>query len=149
MSEYGTVKKGHPILGFILGLLGIIVGLLLTVLAGWGAGALGILLGAIALLIGILGKVKGGKGIAAIIAGALAIIVAVVMSVGSATVCRQMHDEAVKLGTVPMIVKYTENTSLGILGITLAAANDNADTKQLETELNTIREHLDELNKKK
>ncbi len=149
MSEYGTVKRGHPILGFVLGVLGIIVGLALTLVAGWAAGALAILLGLIALLIGVVGKAKGGKGIAAIIAGVLAIVIAVALSIGSSAFVKAMHDEAVKLGTAPMMEKYTENTGLGFLGITLAASNDKVDMKQFEAELTAIRDHLDEINKKK
>ena len=85
MSNY-EYKTGHPILGVILGLLGIAAAVLLAYLTGVIGGGIALLFGVIALILGIKSR-KGGRGIAAIVAGLLAVVLAVIMTfTGVATV---------------------------------------------------------------
>ena len=61
MSNYEQ-KSGHPVLGIILGILGIIAALFLCLLTGVIGGAIAGILGLAAVLTGMAAR-KGGKGI--------------------------------------------------------------------------------------
>ena len=90
MSNYEQ-KSGHPVLGIILGILGIVAALFLCLLTGVIGGVIAGILGLAAVLTGMAAR-KGGKGIGAIVAGALAIILAVVLTVGSVRTFQQIQE---------------------------------------------------------
>ena len=133
MSE--TIKKGHPVLAVILGILGILVALFLCLIGGAIAGVLG--LGA--LLIGILGKKGGGKGVGGIITGALAILLAVILTVTSIASLKLMKEKAVEAGTAPLIEKYFDDPTMGLLGVALKIPMDEGGLQELTQELETLK----------
>ena len=85
MNSYG--KKGHPVLGIVLGILGLAAALLLPFLTGVIGGAIGVILGAAGLLLGLSSR-RGGKGMGAVVFGALAIVLSLTMTVSSIS-CEQ------------------------------------------------------------
>ena len=119
MNNYEK-KAGHPILAIILGILGILIALLLTLLLGVVAGAIAGILGLAALLIGLVGVRKGGRGTGGIIVGALAIILAVAMSVTTVSLFTKIQTEAAKYtDEAPLVAKSLDKPALGILGMLL------------------------------
>lgn len=141
MSTYDkSYVKTHHVAGLILGLLGIAIALLLTVVAGVIAGALAAILGLVGLLLGLQAR-KAGKGWPAIIAGALAIILAVVMTVSSVGIYKLLHEKALENGNTPMIEKYCRNPYLGVVGIVIEAAKDG------EQNIDQLTQEIDTLNK--
>ena len=137
MSEYR--KTGHPILGVILGLLGIAAAIFLAMLAGVIGGGIAIAFGLAALLIGISGRKKGGKGIGAIIVGALAILLAVALTATTVGSLKEMHQKAVESGNAPLVAKYAENPYLGLLGVALKLPNDEGTLQELTDQLNLLK----------
>ena len=137
MSEYR--KTGHPILGVILGLLGIAAAIFLAMLAGVIGGGIAVAFGLAALLIGISGRKKGGKGIGAIIVGALAILLAVALTATTVSGLKEMHQKAVESGNAPLVAKYAENPYLGLLGVALKLPNDEGTLQELTDQLNLLK----------
>ena len=137
MSEYR--KTGHPILGVILGLLGIAAAIFLAMLAGVIGGGIAVAFGLAALLIGISGRKKGGKGIGAIIVGALAILLAVALTATTVGGLKEMHQKAVESGSAPLVAKYAENPYLGLLGVALKIPNDEGTLQELTDQLNLLK----------
>ena len=137
MSE--TIKKGHPVLAVILGILGILAALLLCLLTGVIGGAIAGVLGLGALLIGILGKKGGGKGVGGIITGALAILLAVILTVTSIASLKLMKEKAVEAGTAPLIEKYFDDPTMGLLGVALKIPMDEGGLQELTQELETLK----------
>ena len=74
--------KAHPILGIVLGLLGIAAALALCLFTGMIGGMIAGALGFSAFLLGVSAR-RSNKGSGAIAAGALAIGLAVLLTVGS------------------------------------------------------------------
>lgn len=137
MSE--TIKKGHPVLAVILGILGILAALFLCLLTGVIGGAIAGVLGLGALLIGILGKKGGGKGVGGIITGALAILLAVILTVTSIASLKLMKEKAVEAGTAPLIEKYLDDPTMGLLGVALKIPQEEGSLEELTQELNTLK----------
>ena len=137
MSE--TIKKGHPVLAVILGILGILAALLLCLLTGVIGGAIAGVLGLGALLIGILGKKGGGKGIGGIVTGILAILLAVVLTASSIASLNLMREKAAEAGTAPLIEKYLDDPTMGLLGVALKIPQDEGSLEELTQQLNTLK----------
>ena len=62
------MKSGHPVLGIVLGIMGIGIALTLTVLTGVVGGGVALLLGLLALILGVKAS-KGGARIGSILVG--------------------------------------------------------------------------------
>ena len=149
MSNYE--KKGHPVLGIVLGILGIAAALFLCLLTGWIGGAVALIFGVIALLLGIF-AVKGGKkggGIGSIVVGVLAIILAVAMTFTTIGGLTEMKKLATAEET-PLMAKYMDNPSLGFLGIVLNIGKDleGKDQAAQDDLANKLKAEYDILNKK-
>ena len=65
----GNNKIGHPVAGIVLGILGIAIALLMTLLFGVIAGAVAGVLGIVAALLGYSAHKRGNRGVGAIVAG--------------------------------------------------------------------------------
>ena len=149
MSNYE--KKGHLVLGIVLGILGIAAALFLCLLTGWIGGGVALIFGVIALLLGIF-AVKGGKkggGIGSIVVGVLAIILAVAMTFTTIGGLTEMKKLATAEET-PLMAKYMDNPSLGFLGIVLNIGKDleGKDQEAQDDLANKLKAEYDILNKK-
>ncbi|MBR4458910.1 MAG: hypothetical protein IKS31_08125 [Clostridia bacterium] len=121
MSNYeGTVKQGHPVLGIVLGILGILTAILLSLLFGVITGAIAAVLGIIAVLLGI-GARKSGRGVGAIVIGAIAILLAVSMTFVSVRTMNELHDKALENERAPLFAECFENPYTGLFGIFVKA----------------------------
>ena len=142
MSNYEQ-KSGHPVLGIILGILGIIAALFLCLLTGVIGGAIAGILGLAAVLTGMAAR-KGGKGIGAIVAGALAIILAVVLTVGSVRTFEQIQKEASQYAEeAPLVVKCLDKPYLGMIGMIINLPKDEASVQELTDQFNLLKDKLD------
>lgn len=107
---------------------------------GWVGGAVAGVLGLLALLCGFLAAKKSQKGKGAIIVGAVAVILAVVMAIAGINMAKsyldQIRNDPEKAKLAPTLMKYSDNinTSMGLLGIPLSVQN--------ETDQNAILEEL-------
>ena len=143
MSTVKTNKIGHPVAGIILGIVGIAIAVLMTLLFGVIAGAVAAALGIGAALLGISARKKGGRGVGAIVAGVLALVMAVSMTFTSANLLKTMKNTAVSSGVAPTFAKYMDNPYLGLAGVAANAAEDiktnGTDvTKTLQSELEAL-----------
>ena len=136
---------GHPVAGIVLGILGIVIALLMTLLFGVIAGAVAGILGIVAALLGYSAHKRGNRGVGAIVAGVLALVLAVSLTFTSANLLKTMKDTAVSSGVAPHFAKYMDNPYLGIAGM---AANAVEDMKGNETDVfKTLQGELEALNK--
>ncbi len=139
MSEKSMIKT-HHVLGVVLGILGILIALLLTLLTGVIAGAVAVLLGLIAVLLGFQAR-KAGKGMGAIICGALAIILAVVLCVNTVTLFKELRRTAEESGVAPLVAQYADRPALGVLGLVIGAVQDGVDANEVSNQLNLVRDY--------
>ena len=126
-------KNGHPVAGIILGIMGIAVALLTTLLFGAAAGAAAGILGIGAALLGIGALKAGRRGIGAIIAGALAIVLAITMTFTSVSSLKQLRDAAAASGVAPTFARYMDNPYLGLSSVLANALKDSEDPEAVRT----------------
>ena len=129
------------ILGVVLGLLAIACAFFATLLFGTVGGIIAAVIAVIAIVLGIVKRKKDGKGgIAAIVIGALAIL----MSIGLANVWSSMftklHDKAVELKPDGLWAQVSEETNGGLMGLIKKMPTD-------EASLNALIDEMNELNK--
>ena len=147
MSDYNVKKGGHPILAVVLGVIGIIIALLLTMFFGVIAGGAALLLGVIAILLGFSARKKSGQGLGGIIAGALAAVLAIVMTVSSINAFGAIKKEAAKYNDVaPLVVKSLDNTYLGILGMFVNMPQDEGTLQELVDQYKVLDEIINKGN---
>ncbi len=137
MSNYE--KTGHPVAGIVLGILGILFGLMLPLLCGLIGGGLGLLLGIGAVLLGVFAA-NCGKKTAAIVLGAIAILVSIGMCVMSVNLMKELKVKAEQSGVAPTFTQYANNPYMGLIGIIAGMPQDEAN-------LNKVMEEFDQLNK--
>ena len=146
MSTVNTetaVKNGHPVAGIVLGIVGIVVALLTTLLFGVVAGTVAGVLGLGALLLGISARKGGRRGIGAIVAGALALVLAVCMTFSSVGMMKHLKATADASGVAPNFARYMDNPYLGLSSVIANAVNDSKDPDAIKT----IQGELEALNK--
>ena len=140
-----SVKNGHPVTGIVLGIAGIVVALLTTLLFGVIAGAVAGVLGLGALLLGISARKGGRRGIGAIVAGALALVLAVTMTFAYVGTMKRLKDTAVASGVAPTFARYMENPYMGLSSVVMNAVNDKTNqdaAKTLQTELDALNQYM-------
>ena len=148
MSTVNTetaVKTGHPVTGIVLGIAGIVVALLTTLLFGVVAGAVAGALGLGALLLGISARKGGRRGIGAIVAGTLALVLAVTMTFASVGTMKKLKDTAAASGVAPTFTKYMDNPYMGLSSALIKAVNDNTSkdaVKTLQNELDALNTYM-------
>lgn len=136
MSYYNE-KTGHPILGVILGLLGIAAAVLLAFITGVIGGGLAAILGLAALLLGIQ-ALKGGRGIPAMLAGIVAIALAVIMTYSAISSVNLIKEKALQNEATPLVAKYADKPYLGILGIIINMPKDEGSIQELVDQINLL-----------
>ena len=144
-------KVGYPVAGIVLGIAGIGVALLMTLLFGVVAGTVAGAVGIGAVLLGISAKKNGNRGKGAIVAGALAIVLAFTMTFASVNTLKNMKDVAEKSGVAPTFAKYMDNPYMGIAVIAANAAkagNTDETVKTLQKEMDAMNAYMNEHEKK-
>ena len=131
MSNYEQ-KAGHPVLGIILGVLGVLIALLLSVFTGAIGGAVALLLGVGALLLGLFARKKSNRGIGAIIVGAIAIVLAISTTINSVNNFKALHKELEQYADEAPLVVASGVFQLGHVGFLgevalVAASGDELD----------------------
>jgi hypothetical protein len=137
-------KVGHPVAGIVLGILGIAVALLMTLLFGVIAGAVAGILGIVAALLGYSAHKRGNRGVGAIVAGVLALVLAVSLTFTSANLLKTMKDTAVSSGVGPNFARYMDNPYLGLSSVVsnaVNASNDGEAVKTIEKELEALKQY--------
>ena len=140
-------KVGHPVAGILLGIAGIAIALMLTLLFGVIAGAVAGILGIGAVLLGYFARKKGTRGMGAIVSGALAIILAISMTFASAGILKTMKDVAETSGVAPTFAKYMDNPYMGIAGMAANAAkygNTEESVKTMQKEMEALKAYMGE-----
>ena len=133
-----NAKSGHPILGIILALLGIAVALFLTFIFGAIGGGIALLLGLIGLILGIKARKAGGRGMGAIIVGAVAIVMAILLTVSSVGAITALRDTAEKSKPGSLFAKYASKPYLGLVGIVMNMPQDEEGMQALMDELKEL-----------
>ena len=142
-TVYVERKAGHPVAGIILGILGIAVALLMTLLFGVVAGAAAGFFGLLAVILGFGARRYSRRGVGAIIAGVLAIVLAFSMTITSIDTIKNMRETAAASGVAPNFAKYMDNPYLGLSSVIANAVNDSKDPDAIKT----IQGELEALNK--
>lgn len=128
------------VLGVILGILAIVCAFIATFLFGTTGAIIAAVLAAAAIVLAVLKRKKDGKGgIAAIVIGTLAIILAFSMSSTWSKVFTELHTKAVKVKPDGLWAQVSEDASSGLVGIINKLPTD-------EASLNTLVEEMNELN---
>lgn len=134
--------KAHPILGIVLGLLGIAAALVLCLFTGIFGGMIAGALGFSAFLLGVSAR-RSNKGSGAIAAGALAIGLAVLLTVGSVNTFTEIHQEAANYAEeAPLFVKSLSKPYFGIIGMYFNMPKDEGTLQELVDQFHLIEERL-------
>lgn len=146
MSNVNGNKVGHPVVGIILGIAGIALAVLMTLLFGVIAGAVAGILGIVAALLGVSARRKGNRGTGAIVAGVLAVILAFTMTFTTVNTLKGMKEVAETSGVAPTFAQYMDNPYMGIAGIAVNAAksgNTEDAAKTVQKELDALRAYME------
>ena len=133
-----NTKNGHPVAGIVLGIVGIAVALLMTLLFGVIAGGIAAALGIGALLLGISARKGSSRGVGAIVAGALALVMAVSMTFASVGTMTHLREVAAKSGVAPTFTKFMDNPYLGLSSVVANAVNASKDAETMKTIQNEL-----------
>ena len=147
MSNVNTnCKMGHPVAGIVLGIAGIAVSLLLTLMFGVIAGAVAAGLGIFAAVLGISARRHGRRGMGAIVACVMAVILAVTMTFSTVTILTGMKQTAQAAGIAPTFAKCMDNPYMGVAGIAANAMkvqNETDAVKTIQGEMEALRVYMD------
>ena len=136
--EQNEIKTGHPVLGAILGAIGICASIPAALLFGVIGGGVCALLGLIGIILGVKAKRGGRKGGAAVVLGVIAIVLAALMTCMVVVGIKGMQQKAAETGNAPLIEKYADDPYMGIMGIFNKIPKDEATFEQLMDELNQL-----------
>lgn len=129
------------ILAVILGILAVVCAIIATFLFGTGGGVVAGLLAVGAIVLGVLKRRKDKKGgIAAIVIGVLAIIMAFGLTNVWSGVFSGLHNKAVEYKPDGLWAQVSENTNGGMIGIISKLPTD-------EGSMNAFIDEMNELNK--
>ncbi len=130
------VKVGHPVLGIVLGIFGILIALLLTFLTGAIGGGIAFILGIAAFLVGLSTKRNGGKGVGAMVIGVVAVLMAAFMTISSIGIFSTIRNEAEKTKPGSLLAKSASNPYMGVVGLIMNMPKDEASIEELMNEIN-------------
>ena len=136
------VPKGHPVLGVVLGILGIAAALALCLFTGIIGGIIAGALGLSAFLLGMSAR-KNSKGYGAVAAGALALVLAVLLTVGSVRTFTEIQQEASNYADeAPLFVRSLSKPYLGIVGMIFSMPKDEGTVQELVDQFHLIEDRL-------
>ena len=142
MDNREATKKEHPVLGLVLGILGIAAALALCLFTGIIGGIIAGALGLSAFLLGASAR-KSNKGYGAIVAGALALMLAVLLTAGSVRTFTAIRQEASKYADeAPLFVKSLSKPYLGIVGMIFNMPKDEGTVQELVDQFHLIEDRL-------
>ena len=136
-----SAKTGRPVLGLVLGILGILCALFLAFLTGVIGGGIALVLGLAALLLGIFASKSGSRGVGAIVTGAIAIFLAVIITIVSVSTFSTLQSKAAESGNTPLMAKYLGRPELGFIGLLMSIPSDEGSANELVEELNYLNSH--------
>lgn len=129
------------ILAVILAILAVLCALLATFLFGSSGAIVAAILAVAAIALAVFKRIKTKKGgIAGIVIGVLAIILAFSMNSTWSAAFKSMHEKALELKTEGLWAQASEDTSNGLMGIINKLPQD-------EASMNALIEEMNELNK--
>ena len=129
------------ILAVILAILAVLCALLATFLFGSSGAVVAAILAVAAIALAVFKRIKTKKGgIAGIVIGVLAIILAFSMNSTWSAAFKSMHEKALELKTEGLWAQASEDTSNGLMGIINKLPQD-------EASMNALIEEMNELNK--
>lgn len=134
------VKVGHPVLGIVLGIFGILIALLLTFLTGAIGGGIAFILGIAAFLVGLSTKRNGGKGVGAMVIGVVAVLMAAFMTISSIGIFSTIRNEAEKTKPGSLLAKSASNPYMGVVGLIANMPKDEASIEELMNEINEFQD---------
>ena len=138
MSTYEqNMKTGHPVLGIVLGVIGIALAVLTTLATGVIGGGVAAILGVVAILLGVNAR-KSGRGVGAIVTGVIAVVLAVIMTVTTVNIFSMLRRQAEEAGDAPLVVRYADKPYLGIFGMALSVPNNETDQKEFTEQMNLL-----------
>lgn len=127
------------ILAVILSLLAVVCALLATMLFGTTGGIIAGVLAAVAIALGVYKRVKDKKGgIAAIVIGAIAVVLAFSMTNVTTTMFKTLHEKALQYKPDGLWAQVSENTTGGVMGIVKNLPQDEATLNALVDEMNEL-----------
>ena len=132
-----SAKGGHPVLGLVLGVFGIVTALLMGLVTGVIACGAALLLGVLAVILGFNAR-KAGRGMGAIITGIIAVMTAVMMTMSAVSIIGTIKQEAVKKGNAPLVVQCADYPYLGLTGFLRSAGEKGVDPEELGKQLNLL-----------
>ncbi|MBR2259423.1 MAG: hypothetical protein IJ899_19235 [Blautia sp.] len=125
------------IIGVILAILAVVCAAVATLLFGTGGGILAGVLAVVAIILGILKKKKDGKGgVAAIVIGVLAVLMAFGLTGFWSKSFSEIHQKAIEYKPDGIWAQVSEETNGGLVGI----------LKNLPTDENSINALVEEMN---
>lgn len=129
------------ILAVILAILAVLCALLATFLFGSSGAIVAAILAVAAIALAVFKRIKTKKGgIAGIVIGVLAIILAFTMNSTWSAAFKSMHEKALELKPEGLWAQASEDTSNGLMGIINKLPQD-------EASMNALIEEMNELNK--
>ena len=137
-------NMGHPVAGIVLGIFGIMIALLMTLLFGVIAGAVAGILGIGAVLLGYSAHKRGNRGVGAIVSGVCAFVLAVAMTFTSVGMMKHLKATADASGVAPNFARYMDNPYLGLSSVVsnaVNASNDGEAVKTIEKELEALKQY--------
>jgi len=127
------------ILAVILSLLAVACALLATMLFGTTGGIIAGVLAAVAIALGVYKRIKDKKGgIAAIVIGAIAVVLAFSMTNVTTTMFKTLHEKALQYKPDGLWAQVSENTTGGFMGIVKNLPQDEATLNALVDEMNEL-----------
>ena len=127
----------YVIIGVILAILAVVCAAVATLLFGTGGGILAGVLAVVAIILGILKKKKDGKGgVAAIVIGVLAVLMAFGLTGFWSKSFSEIHQKAIEYKPDGIWAQVSEETNGGLVGI----------LKNLPTDENSINALVEEMN---
>ena len=127
------------ILSVILAILAVLCALLATMLLGTTGGIIAAVVAAAAIALAVFQRVKNKKGgIAGIVIGAIAIILAFSMTNVTATMFKTLHEKAVEYKPDGLWALVSEDYKSGFMGIVKNLPNDEATLNALVDEMNEL-----------
>ena len=134
-------KKFRSGWGILLGVLGILVAFLCGLLFGLPGGIVAGVLGLAAVVIGIIAMKKGSRGMGALIAGILAIVLAYSVTSFTGNLIEELQSKAKQYAEeAPLVAKYIGDakTNNGLYGIFANIPKNEADVQQFSDELSKL-----------
>ncbi len=124
----------------ILGILALALALMATLLFGTIGGVIAGVLGIGAIVLGVLKRKKEGKGgIGGIVIGALAIVLAVVLTGTWSGLFSELHEMAVQYKPDGLWAQVSEDYSGGLMGIFRKIPQDDATMRQMVDEMTELK----------